>query len=90
MTFKNDIGCSVKYETTLKPEAFLFGETGGFVIEADSLYLEEIKAEFAKNDIEVAVIGKTNKNKTIKINEEISIDLMDVKSSWKTGLREKL
>lgn len=90
MTFKNDIGCSVKYETTLEPEAFLFSETGGFVIEADSLYLEEIKAEFAKNDIEVAVIGKTNKNKTIKINDEISIDLMDVKSSWETGLREKL
>jgi hypothetical protein len=26
----------------------------------------------------------------IEINEEISINLIDVKSSWETGLREKL
>lgn len=90
MTFKNNIGCSVDYKTIMKPEAFLFSETGGFILEADSLYLEQIKTEFAKNNIEVAVIGKTNKSKVIEINEEISINLINVKNSWKTGLREKL
>lgn len=90
MTFKNSIGCSVNYKTNIKPEAFLFSETGGFILEADSLYLEEIKTEFAKNNIEVAVIGKTNKSKVIEINKEISINLINVKSSWETGLREKL
>merc|ERR1712127_341891 len=46
MTFKNSIGCSVNYKTNIKPEAFLSSETGGFILEADSLYLEEIKTEF--------------------------------------------
>jgi phosphoribosylformylglycinamidine synthase len=90
MTFENNIGCSVNYKTILKPEAFLFSETGGFILEIDSCYLKEVEKEFLINNIEIAVIGKTNKSKMIEINEEISINLIDVKSSWETGLREKL
>ena len=91
MTFKNEIGCTINFKDhNLTSEAFLFGETGGFILEVEEKNLKIVEKEFNKNNIDVVCIGKTNSNKKIKINNEINISLIHVKQEWESGLRDKL
>jgi phosphoribosylformylglycinamidine synthase len=91
MTFKNEIGCTVNFQNhDITPEAFLFGETGGFILEIEERNLAGVEEEFKKNNVKIASIGKTKSNKMIKINEEINISLIDLKQAWESGLRDKL
>jgi phosphoribosylformylglycinamidine synthase len=91
MTFKNEIGCTINFDTTdLTPEAFLFSETGGFILEVEEKNLTNVEREFKKNDVAVTSIGKTKSNKRININDKIDISLTEVKQAWESGLRDKL
>ena len=91
MTFKNEIGCAVNFQTLeLTPEAFLFSETGGFILEIEEKNLVGVEQEFKKNNVDVISIGKTKSNKRIKINNEINISVTNVKQAWESGLRDKL
>lgn len=90
MTFENNIGCNINFETKLKPETFLFSETGGFILEVDQENLIELQKEFLINKIETFIIGKTTDENFIELNNKISIDLNIVKDVWRSGLRDKL
>jgi len=90
MTFENNIGCNINFETKLKPETFLFSETGGFILEVDQENLIELQKEFLINNIETFIIGKTTDENFIELNNKISIDLNIVKDVWRSGLRDKL
>ena len=91
MTFKNEIGCTINFKNhNLSSEAFLFSETGGFILEVEEKNLKVVEQKFKKNNIAVISIGETNSSKKIKINNEINISLIHVKQAWESGLRDKL
>ena len=90
MTFENNIGCSVNISGKLSIEKLLFSETGGFIIEVVDSNVNEIKEIFQSYNLEIDLIGRTTKEKYIKINEKIDLSTEEAKKLWLSGLRDKI
>ena len=90
MTFENNIGCSVNIPGKLSFEKLLFSETGGFIIEVINSNVDAIKKIFQNYDLEIDLIGRTTKEKYIKINDKIDLNTEEAKKLWLSGLRDKI
>ena len=89
MTFRNNIGCLVKYLSNLSMEKFLFSETGGFVVETSAEMLSVLKSKFSNYGLNVLEIGLTGGSR-IKINNALNLPVNKANKAWTNGLREKL
>ena len=90
MTFENNIGCSVTIPGTLSIEKLLFSETGGFIIEVENSKTENVNEIFNNHNINLLLIGETSKDQKLIINDEINIQVEEIKSLWTNGLRDKI
>lgn len=90
MSFNNNIGCTIDIKSTLSIEQLLFSETGGFIIEVGSKNKSELRAIFKKYNVLIEKIGTTNSSNHISINSLIKTDILEAKSFWENGLRDKL
>ena len=90
MAFKNEIGCKVNINSSLRNDKALFSETGGFVLEIEQKNMNKIKSLFSIYNQPLFKIGKTNFSKNIHINDIINIPIKNLKKAWLNGLRDKL
>lgn len=90
MSFGNDIGCDVHVSGTLRADTLLFGESGGFIIEVDEAHTRRVIEILAEGNVACSFIGKTTREKKLKMNDVIDMDLLEAKRAWTNGLREKL
>ena len=90
MTFENNIGCSVNIPGNLSFEKLIFSETGGFIIEVVDSNIDAVKKIFQNYDLEIDLIGRTTKEKYIKINDKIDLNTEEAKKLWLSGLRDKI
>ncbi|MBI5728192.1 MAG: phosphoribosylformylglycinamidine synthase subunit PurL [Candidatus Magasanikbacteria bacterium] len=90
MSFRNKIGVEVEIPGNLRSDKKLFGETGGFVIEAETNQEDSIRGMFKKYDINVMPLGRTNNTKRLRLENAIDIELESAKAVWSNGLRSKL
>ena len=72
-----------------RPDYFLFNETAGcFIVELEN---ESIAKKFFKN-IPYAILGKTQKEKTIKVSKNnknlFNADLEDLRNSWQDPMKK--
>lgn len=89
MSFRREIGCDAHITGTERADAILFGETGGFVIEVAEEHARAVIAILAEGAATCSFIGKTTKEKRLKMNDIINVDLLEAKRAWTNGLREK-
>ena len=90
MTFEKLIGCKVFIPGDFSPEILLFSETGGFIFECLSKNTDKINDFFLSRDMPVFFIGKTTPEKTIQIQNQISLSIEKAFDHWQHGLRSKL
>jgi phosphoribosylformylglycinamidine synthase subunit PurL len=90
MSFRNNIGMNVDVPGTLASSRLLFGETGGFVLEARREHIDDIKKIFSEHKLECFVIGNTCNSGRIKINNIIDLPVTEAREVWENGLRNKL
>ncbi len=90
MTFRNKIGVTADIPGELALSKRLFGETGGYLLEVKREKINEVKAILAEHKIDCQVIGSTNANSRITINNVIDLSVSEAKSAWENGLRDKL
>lgn len=89
MSFRNEIGTSVEINSSLRTDKILFSETGGYIMEVKTRLIASLQDIFKKHNIEIYEIGKTTKEKILKINK-VNLDLLKAKDNWTNGLRDKL
>jgi len=90
MSFSNNIGFSVEIDGPLRPDQYLFSETGGFVLEVSPDKLSALETLLSSYNIDMLNIGKTDSDKFIKFGTLIELPLEKAKTAWSEGLREKL
>ena len=89
MSFKNNIGCKVSLNESLRSDEILFSETGGFVMEVSNATLESVRDVFSQYKINLFNIGKTGGN-SIVVNNILKVDVNEARKSWENGLSSKL
>ena len=89
MSFKNNIGCKVSLNESLRSDEILFSETGGFVMEISNATLESVRGVFSQYNINLFNIGKTGGN-SIVVNNILKVDVNKARKSWENGLSSKL
>ena len=89
MSFKNNIGCKVSLNESLRSDEILFSETGGFVMEVSNATLESVRGVFSQYKINLFNIGKTGGN-SIVVNNILKVDVNEARKSWENGLSSKL
>ena len=89
MSFKNNIGCKVSLNESLRSDEILFSETGGFIMEIITANLESVMDIFSKYNINFFNIGKTGGDNII-VNNILNVGINQAKESWENGLSSKL
>lgn len=89
MSFKNNIGCKVSLNESLRSDEILFSETGGFIMEIINAKLESVIDIFSKYNLNLFNIGKTGGDNII-VNNILNVDVSEAKKSWENGLSGKL
>lgn len=89
MAIRSGIGCMLVPATQLSDDAYLFGETPGFVIEVDKAELEEVASRFASRGIECLTVGHTTAEPLLGYGETL-VQLEQAHHAWTHGLREKI
>lgn len=90
MSFKNQIGVQINIPGELVTEKKLFGETGGFVLEVAREKMRDLRQLFADQPVYCALIGETNAEPRLKMNNVIDVTIQAAKAAWENGLRERL
>ncbi len=89
MAIRSGIGCVLVPATQLSDDAYLFGETPGFVIEVDTTELEEVVSRFASRGVECLTVGHTTAEPLLGYGETL-VQLEQAHHAWTHGLREKI
>lgn len=90
MSFKNNVGVSVDIQGQLPPQAMLFSETGGFILEVEKNKLNALKSVFTGYNIPFFEIGWTTSDPRLKMQKCIDLPVAEAKTAWENGLRDKL
>jgi phosphoribosylformylglycinamidine synthase len=90
MSFKRGIGVKVNVPGPLPTDIKLFSETGGFILEVAWEHMAPLKAIFARFNVPIIIIGETQAEAKLQMNDVIDLKISDAKSAWDLGLREKL
>jgi phosphoribosylformylglycinamidine synthase II len=90
MSIPSDIGFDVEVPGSLPFDKLLFSETGGFVLEVADEHLPMVEDIFAHYDCDSFVIGRTNVDKRLRMQQCIDLSIVFAKRAWSQGLRERL
>ena len=90
MSFKNQIGMQVDVPGELAQEKKLFGESGGFVLEAARHQVMALRKLFGEQRVPLYVIGETTAEPRLQMNGVIDVPINEAKHAWENGLRERL
>ena len=90
MSFKHHIGVEVQLPFHLPENKLLFSESGGFILEVDPSYLDEIKHFLTNQRIDFWLIGQTTNSPLLCMQTNLRVNLHEAKVAWENGLREKL
>jgi len=86
--FSNEIGVSVKMESSLKPDCLLFGEAPSrAVVSCRKEHLNEIMKLSKKYDVPCELIGQTVKDRFV-FNDLIDLDVKKLKKAWEGGFEK--
>ncbi|MBU0766598.1 phosphoribosylformylglycinamidine synthase subunit PurL [Patescibacteria group bacterium] len=92
-----DIGLSIdlkNLQSSLRPDALLFSETGGFVIEVNPENEEAVEKIAGHLDVKLISLGNTNNSPTLNISRNgeslLSEDLKTLRKAWSFGLEEAI
>ena len=89
MSFKNEVGA----RSTVPEEGFtnkLFSENLGVLIEVKKKDKNFVQKTLERNNISCDIIGETTKEKTVRVNKKVSLQIKEIKNGWETSLRKKL
>ena len=90
MAFKNKIGFEVNIQSELRPDIWLFSETGGFVIEVEDENLPSVINVLSKYRVYYEEIGKTTEHQAMVFGELVHISILKAKEIWQSALRNML
>lgn len=90
MTFGATVGVSVNGSTALRPDVYLFSETGGFVLEVPRDQVKNLKALFEAASVPIFGIGDTTHEPRLRLQGVIDLPVSEANNAWANGLREKL
>ena len=90
MAFQNEIGFEINITNSLRPDFWLFCETGGFLIEVDKNNLEAVFNILLKHNIYHKEIGKTTNHQAMVFGEKIHMAISKAKEGWEKSLRSKI
>lgn len=90
MCFKHGLGCEVEQAEELRPDKYLFSESGGFILEVEDNKLTQLEGLFDSYGVKVEIIGSTDNTGNIKLVGCIDLPVKEAFSAWSNGLREKL
>jgi phosphoribosylformylglycinamidine synthase len=90
MSFKNSIGVMVDVPGHLPTDKILFSETGGFILEVAKEKWQALKKVFAHYQVPILMIGQTQVLHRLQLQDVIDLPIIDAKTAWENGLREKL
>ena len=85
----NNIGINVHLAKEKFPER-LFNENLSILIEVHDADARSVEKILEKKDIPFDIIGSTCIEKTITINDSVSLSVNEAKNVWEHSLREKL
>jgi phosphoribosylformylglycinamidine synthase len=89
MSFMNEVGIL----STISEESFsekLFNESLSIVVQINNGAVGAAQKTLETNNIPFDIIGITTPEKTIKINDRVSLLIKDAKNIWENSLRKKL
>ena len=89
MSFQNNIGVNVHLAKEKLSER-LFNENLSILLEVHDADARNVEKILEKKDIPFDIIGSTCTEKTITINDKISLSINETKNVWEHSLREKL
>ena len=49
-----------------------------------------IQKTLERNNVSCDIIGETTKEKTVRVNKKVSLQIKEIKNGWETSLRKKL
>ena len=93
MTFENEIGVKLDLLENdsfkkLKPEEFLFAETPSrYIIEIPSEYIESA-IKIIENKVSFSILGKTDAEPKIEIENFLLMDIKQLKNAWKKAISQ--
>lgn len=90
MSFKNQIGFTVKIPGELALEKKLFSETPGFILEIGCEKIREFRQLFSAKNIPFIVLGETNTSKELKFNDALIVSVEEARKIWEQSLGERL
>ncbi len=90
MTFGASVGVIVNGSTSLRPDEYLFSETGGFVLEVPRAHVKNLKALFEAASVPVFGIGDTTHEPRLRLQGVIDLSVSEAKNAWANGLSKKL
>lgn len=90
MTFKNNIGFKVFITGVLAEDKKLFSETGGFILEIARDKMNALRQLMFDQQTSLAVLGETQSEPVMQINQSINLAILDAKNAWENGLRKRL
>jgi phosphoribosylformylglycinamidine synthase len=90
MSLENEIGFEIEIEQDMRDDKWLFSQTGGFILETDSINLPEIVSIMSTYGIPVTELGRTTAHQVMVFGNVIHIPLSKAKDCWVNGLRDKL
>ena len=89
MSFQNNIGINAHLGSDKFAER-LFNENLSILIEVHDADAKNVEKILEKKDIPFDIIGTTCSEKTIAINDRVSLSINEAKNVWENSLREKL
>ena len=89
MSFQNNIGINARLGSDKFAER-LFNENLSILIEVHDADAKNVEKILEKKDIPFDIIGTTCSEKTIAINDRVSLSINEAKNVWENSLREKL
>lgn len=90
MSFKHSIGVKVEIPGELANDKKLFSETGGFILEVGREHIKAVQALFAERQVSCSVIGTTQVQPQLQMNDVIDLEVEQAKNAWINGLRARL
>ncbi|MGM0431113.1 MAG: phosphoribosylformylglycinamidine synthase subunit PurL [Spirochaetota bacterium] len=92
MLFAHACGCDVSLpaDSPLPEEAFLFGESHGFVVAVFPTDREEFLTACRQYALRPHHIGTSTATDVIRMGHHISVPLQQAKDAWEQGLRRRL
>ena len=89
MAFQNNVGANISLGKGVLAER-LFNENLSVLVEIDNADAKDVEKRLETKNIPFDIIGATCSEKTVTINDKVSLSINKAKNVWENSLREKL